>query len=175
MATQSHRTLNVHHAGSVTSEVIEAGAVAGLAGGVAMALFATTYAAATGLGFWTPVSAIAATVLGTAVFDVGVGAVLVGLAIHLFVSVAIGILFAFCAPRALPPAPALALGTFVGVLILVVMTFVVLPLVSPSVRAQLMWGSAPHAIPVVIAFVMHLIYGAGLALAPSLRRQFTAA
>ena len=137
-----------------------------------MALFATLYAAAVGMGFWTPVKAIAATVVGTSIYELGASAVLVGLGIHVLASVVMGVVFALAVPREVAPAPALAFGAFAGVAILVVMTLVVLPIVSPFMRERLMWGSAPGSIPVVIAFVMHPIDGAGLSLAPGLRRRF---
>jgi hypothetical protein len=168
------RPINEHriqHA-PLAREVIEAGAVSGLVGGVGMALFATIYASIAGHGFWTPVQAIAGTVLGRDAMH-GASAVIVGVAIHVAVSMAFGILFAAITPREVAPAPALAFGMFAGLAILVMMNLVVLPVVNPYVRSHLMWGSSPGAaLPVSVAFVMHLLYGLGLSLAPSLRRRF---
>jgi hypothetical protein len=167
------RPINEHriqHA-PLAREVVEAGALSGLIGGVTMALFATTYAAIVGLGFWTPVQAIAGTLLGRDAMT-GASAVVIGIAIHVAVSMAFGILFALITPRDVAPAPAMVFGMFAGLAILVMMNLVVLPIVNPYVRSHLMWGSSPHALPVVIAFVMHLIYGLGLSLTPSLRRRF---
>ncbi len=175
MTVQKHPSLHTEQATSLAREIAEAGTVAGLIGGVAMALFATSYAAIIGIGFWTPVKAIGATVLGAHTLDDG-GApvVLLGLAIHVVASIAFGVLFALAAPRDVSPAPAFAFGEFAGVTLLVVMTLAVIPLVNPTARASLIWGSSPNALPVVVAFVMHFIYGAGLSLAPALRRHFSA-
>jgi hypothetical protein len=175
MATHPQRSISSHLASSVAGEIIDAGAFAGLVGGVAMALFATSYAQIVGLGFWTPMKAIAATVLGTSAFDISTAsAVLIGLCIHVVVSVAIGIVFALATPKEVAPGPALAFGLSAGVTVLVIMNLIVLPIVSPEMRSHQMWGSMPGEIPVGIAFLMHLIYGAGLSLAPALRRGYRA-
>ena len=153
-------------------EVIEAGALGGLIGGVAMALFATIYDAIVGSGFWTPVRAIAATVLGAQdAMTMGASAILLGLVIHLAVAILFGIVFAAITPRDVPPPAAIAFGMFAGLAILVLMSLVVLPIVNPAARARLMWGSWPRSLPVLVAFVIHLLYGLGLALVPALRRQ----
>lgn len=179
MATQPRGVLRTHHTSSVAYEIIEAGAVAGLLGGVAMALFATTYAAAVGDGGWTPVSAIASTVFGASVQ--GAGAALAGVAVHLVTSMGLGILFAWVTPRDVSSGPALALGAFAGVAILVAMNLLVLPTydwtaprVGPLQRSHLMWGNVPGLMPHAGALVSHVIFGAGLALAPGLRRRFGA-
>jgi hypothetical protein len=166
------RPINEHHItrAPLAREVLEAGAVSGLVGGVAMALFATIYAAWAGLGFWTPVEAIAQTVLGREM--TGASAIIVGLAIHIAASMLFGVVFAAITPRDVLNAPALVFGTFAGLAILVMMNLVVLPVISPQTRASLMWGSRPHALPVWVAFVIHIVYGLGLSLAPSLRRRF---
>ena len=161
---------------TTTIEVMEAGTVAGLIGGVVMAIVATTYAAAAGLGFFAPIQAIAATLIGSAsAAEMGpVGATVLGVVIHLAVSIVFGIVFATLTPRDVPGAPAFVFGEFAGVVILVIMSLVVLPLVNPVVRSHLMWGTNPGTIPVWVAFAMHLAYGVGLSLAPRLRRHFAA-
>jgi hypothetical protein len=166
------RPINEHHItrAPLAREVLEAGAVSGLVGGVAMALFATIYAAWAGLGFWTPVESIAETVLGRD--TTGASAIIVGLAIHVAVSMLFGVVFAALTPRDVLAAPAIVFGTFAGLAILVMMDLIILPVVSPQTRAHLMWGSWPHALPVWVAFAIHLVYGLGLSLAPSLRRRF---
>ena len=165
-----HFAMRHHHPMPLAREVIQAGALGGLIGGVAMALLATIYDAIAGVGFWMPIRAIAATVLGHDA-STGAGPVLLGLVIHLAVSIAWGIFFAAITPRELPPAASIAFGTFGGLTILVVMSLVVLPLINPIARARLMWGSYPRSLPVLVAFVIHLLYGFGLALVPGLRRR----
>lgn len=156
----------------LTREVVQAGTIGGLIGGVAMALFATIYDAIVGYGFWTPVRAIAATVLGHDATTMGASAILLGLVIHLAVSIVFGIIFAAITTRDMPPAAAIAFGMFAGLTILVVMSLVVLPLINPTARARLMWGTYPRSLPVLVAFVIHLLYGLGLSLVPWLRRQY---
>jgi len=166
------RPINEHRImrAPLAREVLEAGAVSGLVGGVAMALFATIYAAWAGLGFWTPVEAIAQTVLGQTI--TGSSAIVVGVALHVAVSLFFGVVYAMVTPRDVEGAPAVAFGLFAGLAILVIMDLIVVPVINPQTRAHLMWGSWPHALPVWVAFAIHLIYGLGLALAPSLRRRF---
>ena len=166
------RPINEHRIerAPLAREVLEAGAVSGLVGGVAMALFATIYAAWAGLGFWTPVEAIAQTVLGQTM--TGASAVIVGVAIHVAVSMLFGVLFALITPRDVAGAPAIVFGTFAGLAILIIMNLVIVPVINPLSREHLMWGSRPGALPVWVAFVIHMIYGLGLSLAPSLRRRF---
>lgn len=163
------------------TEVIEAGASAGFVGGVAMALFATVYEAAIGAGFWTPLKAVAALVLGPRMEEAGASAAFIGLVVHMLTSVTVGVLFASVTPRDVSPVPALALGAFAGVAVLVLMNLIILPTygwtapgVLPPARARLMWGGVPGTMPIPIVFVIHLIYGAGLGLAPWLRRRFGA-
>ena len=103
----------------------------------------------------------------------GSSAVIVGVAIHVAVSMLFGVVFAIVCPLDVAPAPAIAFGMFAGLAILVAMNLVILPLINPTTRSHLMWGSSPRALPVGIAFAMHLIYGLGLSLAPSLRRRFS--
>ena len=153
-------------------EILEAGLVAGLVGGVAMALFASIYSAAFGPGFFAPVEAIGSTVLRDAALASGPGPAIVGLAFHLLVSMFFGVVFALVTPREVEPAPALAFGLFGGMFALVIMSLVVVPLANPAASVKLMWGSSPGAVPVWVAVVMHLLFGAGLALAPGLRRRF---
>jgi hypothetical protein len=160
------------HPVSLAREIFESGAVAGVVGGVAMALFATTYAAIVGLGFWTPVRAIAGTLLGQTAMT-GASGVIIGVAIHVAVSILFGVIFAAITPRDVAPAPALAFGMFAGLAILVMMNLIVLPIINPTVRSHLMWGSSPGSLPVSVAFAMHLIYGLGLSLSPALRRRFS--
>lgn len=174
MAIRSHALVH-HHAASVTNEIIDAGMVAGLAGGVAMALFATIYAAAAGIGFWQPLEAIAATITGASAVHANAGAVILGLVVHLVVSMVLGVVFAALCPREVLAAPAIVFGTFAALFVLVLMNLIVLPFVNGHVRSHLMWGSDVGVIPVQAAFVMHILYGLGLSLAPWLRRRFSPA
>jgi hypothetical protein len=169
------------NASASSHEIVEAGTVAGLVGGVAMALFASVCAAAAGIGFWTPMKAVAAIAVGTGAYEMGIRAVLLGIAIHVLTSTVLGVLFASVTPRDVLPATALVLGASAAVVILVLMNLVVLPTydwtapsVGPTSRSHLMWGNVPGRVPGPSTLLTHLIYGAGLALAPALRRRFGA-
>jgi hypothetical protein len=87
----------------------------------------------------------------------------------------VGVVFAIATPRDVKPLPAFVFGEFAGLAIMVTMTLFVLPVVSPVTRSHLMWGSDVSAMPVSVAFIMHMVYGAGLSLAPWFRRRFSAA
>jgi hypothetical protein len=169
MATQ--RLAVSHHASSVPSEIIEAGIVSGLVGGVAMGVVASVYSTIAGGGVLEPARAIAETVGASA----GASGVLLGVVIHLVASMMFGILFAVATPRDVGPVPAFVFGEFAGIAILVIMNLVILPLMDPASRQHLIWGSVPGTIPVAFAFLLHLVYGAGLALAPFFRRRFSPA
>lgn len=136
---------------------------AGLVGGVVMLLFAMIVTAARGLGFWLPARGIAASVLGVTALVMGGGAVVLGVALHLAVAAAWGLLFswlfAWLAGHEPQPAFALLVGIVYGLLVLAVMTWLVLPWLDPTwfvrVRAMsTMWIGA------------HLLYGASMVFVP---------
>jgi hypothetical protein len=115
------------------------GALAGLAGGVAMALVAALLAASMGQDIWHESKRIAAIVYGPAAlaapgFDLG--PVLVGSLIHLVVSALLGALFAIITRRWLHltsdfGTPVLA-GLIYGLMIWMVAYFVALPVLNPA-------------------------------------------
>ncbi len=156
------------HAGSTAREVALAGVVSGIIGGVLMAMFAMFYMGAIGMGFWTPLRGIAATLLGVNALVAGAGALVLGVMIHMVASMGWGVLFALAIPRTARAGAALAYGLGAGIVILLVMTFLVMPWADPTMRARvdLMWGSW---------IVEHLIFGVGLAFTPALRRRFATA
>ena len=132
------------------NEIVDAGVVAGLVGGVAMALVAMAYAAAGGIGCWTPMKGVAAIVIGASAYDMGTIGVLLGAAVHAVTSITLGVLFAWLAPRDLSPMPALALGAFAGLAILFLMNLVVVPTydwtapsATPLGRPHLLGGTCP--------------------------------
>jgi hypothetical protein len=144
--------------------VRNAGTVAGVVGGTLMALLASLDADIAGVGFWIPMRFVAVTVLGPNAF-VGVGAVVLGVLIHFGMSIVWGVLFALSVPRETKHPLAIMYGLFASVVILLIMTFLVLPWADPMLRAlaQAKW----------LAWVIdHLVFGLGLASAPALRRYF---
>ncbi len=129
-----------------------------------MAIVATRLALATGAS-WAPGKGVAEVLLGPRALTPGVYPSLLGLAIHLGVSVAWATAFALVAGTRLRGVGALAAGLAASVVIMFVMTFVVVPPLSPFLYERALatmpsWTAA------------HLAYGVGLALAPALRRRF---
>jgi len=115
------------------------GAIAGLAGGLAMAIVAALISASMGEDIWHESKRIAAIVYGPAAlagpgFDLG--PVLVGTLIHLIVSALLGAIFGIVTRRWLHltsdfGTPVMA-GLVYGLLIWMVAYFAVLPLINPA-------------------------------------------
>jgi uncharacterized membrane protein YagU involved in acid resistance len=143
------------------------GVLAGLAGGVAMAIVAALLAAWMGQDIWHEPKRIAAIVYGPAAFAQAgfeLGPVLVGTLIHLLVSALLGALFGIVTRRWLHMtsdfgAPVLA-GLIYGMLIWLVAYFVVLPLLNPA----LLDIYAPAFI------IQHVVYGVVMGLCYMLLR-----
>ena len=137
------------------------GAIAGLAGGVAMAIVAALLSASMGQDIWHEPKRIAVIVYGPAAlispgFDPG--PVLVGSLIHLLVAALLGAIFGIVTRRWLHltsdfGTPVMA-GLVYGLLIWMVAYFVVLPLVNPV----LLEVYAPAFI------IQHVVYGVVLGL-----------
>jgi len=133
------------------------GALAGLGGGLAMAIVGAIISASLGGDIWLEAKQIAAVVYGpSAAAQPGfaAGPVLVGTLLHLIVSAALGALFGIVARRTLHLTSEFGTmvmgGLIYGMLIWLVGYFVVLPLINPPLRETY----APAFI------VQHLVYGA---------------
>ena len=137
------------------------GAIAGLAGGVAMAVVAALLSASMGQDIWHESKRIAAIVYGPAAlaqpgFDLG--PVLVGTLIHLIVAALLGAIFGIVTRRWLHltsdfGTPVMA-GLVYGLLIWAAAYFVVLPLLNPALLEVY-----PPAF-----IIQHLAYGVVLGL-----------
>ena len=108
------RPINEHRIARapLAREVLEAGAVSGLVGGVTMALFATIYAAwlASAFGRRSRRSRRPCSVRRST----GASAIVVGVALHVAVSLLFGVVFAAITPRDVDAAPAIAFGVVRG-------------------------------------------------------------
>jgi hypothetical protein len=131
-----------------------------------MGTFAMIHAAGQGLGALTPLRMIGATFLGVEALVAGAGPVLFGLVLHLVVSAAWGVMFASAFRRDAAPGFALFAGLLYSVVVLVIMTFVVVPLVNPVLWARIPMISGAW-------LVAHMLYGVGLAALPAFRRRFS--
>jgi uncharacterized protein DUF6789 len=133
------------------------GALAGLGGGLAMAIVGAIISASLGGDIWLEAKQIAAVVYGPAAAaqpGFAAGPVLVGTLLHLIVSAVLGALFSIVTRRVLHLTSEfgtpLLTGLIYGMLIWLVAYFVVLPIINPLLRETY----APAFI------VQHLVYGA---------------
>ena len=144
--------------------VVGAGALAGLVGGVLMALWGMIAGAACGQGPFAQLKLIGATFTGVEALVGGPGFVVWGLALHLLVSAAWGVVFALIVGRDVALSVAIVAGLLFSVGVLVVMTFVASPVLDPVLRQRIpmMHGAW---------IVQHALYGVGVASFPFLRRR----
>jgi hypothetical protein len=139
------------------------GALAGLAGGLAMAVVAALISASMGQDIWHEPKRIAAIVYGPAAFATSgfePGPVLVGTLIHLLVSALLGAIFGIVTRRWLRltsdfGTPVLA-GLIYGLMIWLVAYFAVLPLLNPALLE--IYAPAFIIQHAVFGIVMGLVY-----------------
>lgn len=145
---------------------IKIGIIAGVTGAILMAMWSMGYAAAQGLGLFLPLRLIAATFFGVEALVGGAGVLLTGMMLHFVTASAWGVLFALLLPRDAGYAVSLLAGAaYGGIVVLVVMTYAILPALDQVMRerVELTWFSW---------VVTHLIYGVVLGLlTPFLRRR----
>lgn len=105
-----------------------AGALAGLCGGAAMAALAMLLSATAGASAFRPIEAVASLALGGDALRgaPAIGVLIVGLALHALVSMALGMLFAGAFAQ-FPLEVLVPVGLLYGLAILVLARFVVLP------------------------------------------------
>ena len=123
-----------------------AGGLGGLADGGAMALVAIGYGLLSGKGLWFPVNLIGATVVRglqaappEALATFHPAALVAGLALHLILSVLLGVLYTLLLPT-LPGSPRLW-AVLVGPLLWLGATWVVLPTFNPIMAREVDWPS----------------------------------
>ena len=156
-------------AGTRVAEAIEAGAVAGVIGGVAMVLFLVTFMVATGRFALEPLQLFGGTFYGPRALSpaAGFGPVIWGLALHLAVAAALGIVFSLVVSGDADPIVVTTSGIVYGLLAWLLLTFLVLPFVDPMMSRSL--ADFPFA-----WFAAHVPYGATLALASQFREALSA-
>jgi hypothetical protein len=124
-----------------------AGVAGGLVGGAAMALPAVLWAAASGRGFWYPVNLLAGMLLpgpgnleGAELGSFHADWFLAAGAIHAFLSICFGVLFALVTPR-LPPLPGpIAWGGLVLPLSWTGVTYGLMGVVNPVLQERVDWA-----------------------------------
>lgn len=131
------------------------GLTGGVLAGIVMALTAMIRVATLGLGFWLPMKLVAGIVWGVEALIGGIGALVVGILIHLAVAGTGGMLFGVFFGRRLNAATALLLGLPWAAAIWVLNTWAILPWLNPVMLQRQM--VAP-----MWWFGYHMVYGAML-------------
>ena len=156
MASSTSPTALPAQTNKLPSMLWVSGALAGLGGGIAMALIAAMISLVVGQDLWLEAKQIAAFLYGPAMASQSgfvAGPVLVGSLIHLVISAALGAVFGVLFGRVLHlptdiGVPLLS-GIIYGMLIWVLAYFIVLPLANSTLEATY----APAFI------IQHLVYG----------------
>jgi hypothetical protein len=146
-------------------EILGAGLVSGLAGG--LLLVATTIVVAAVMGappadFARGVSAV---FRGSAAMRGGVGDVVLGLAVHAAVAVAAASVFAWLVGRTTSKGKALLSALVYGAVLWAVMPYLVVRAAAPALEARM------QVAPWWVWLVAHLLYALPLALSPALQRR----
>jgi RNA polymerase sigma-70 factor (ECF subfamily) len=140
---------------------LRVGAIAGLAGGLAMLVAGLLLSLASGQSIWLPLRCIAALVLGAAAMaDTGVGLapVAVGTAIHLLTAVLFGILFRLLCQRIGHPPTRAGVPLLVGLAYGLLLWLIAIVCIVPRLDTWL------AEIAPLSFFLQHLVFGAVLGL-----------
>lgn len=139
--------------------IITGGAAAGIIGGIVMAMFEMMYTGMTSGNFMMPLRLMGATFAGPHALVGGMGVLMWGMIVHLMTSAVLGIVFAWVVGPNFSGGAAVGLGVGYGIVVMLVMTFLVVPWANPTMSAR---------IPMMMfAWVIgHILYGMCLGLAP---------
>ena len=156
-AIATRQTANVPMSASLTR-----GAIGGLIGGMAMAMFSMVVAISED-GFWAPGRGISSVVFGDKHYggDFAFGPVVVGLMGHMMNSVMLGVVFALIAAMVLArasKAAVLVAGTAFGLMVWLVMV----PIVATQAQSSELFADS---VPAWAWIVGHLMFGGITALA----------
>jgi uncharacterized membrane protein YagU involved in acid resistance len=150
-------------------ESLVAGSVGGLLGGMVMAMWSMIVLWMLGVGFWTPLNLIAHTFWRDIPTDAtfSVSGLIIGGAVHMMMSIILGVMLALLAEQ-VPATPNVLLlgGMGYGLVVWLINQYIIWPVVDPT--------AATAFTPWVFA-VGHLMYGvvAAAALLPQLRTRAT--
>jgi hypothetical protein len=142
-------------------QTLKRGALAGMGGGMVMAMWSMIVMWLTGAGFWTPLNLIANTVWRSAPLDARFsgGALVLGLVLHMMMSMGLGMAFAVAVRTvgrlAASPAVLAMTGMIFGIMVWVVMQYGIWHAIDAA--------AAPKFTPWVFA-LGHLMFGAATAL-----------
>ena len=144
---------------------LEAGAVTGASGAVLMLAVLMVQSSVTGYGALFPLNLIGTTFRGPEALVGGAGVMLTGLFLHAVASLIFGTLFSIAVVRRPHLAPTLVVGIAYGLLILLFMTYVVLPYANPMMRQRVV--ATPGS-----WFFSHVAFGLGVGMAPLIKQLF---
>lgn len=157
----------------ITGRFIVVSAIAGMIAGVVMAMYAMIASAFfLGQGFFTPLYGIASPIIGSEAMMTSMqkglyfalGPAILGLVIHMMWSALYGVIFGQVVQAAhLTGAPAVVSGIVYGIVVMLFMSFVVLPIVGA--------GGMPAAIGWVSFTIEHMMFGIVLGIWPIARPQ----
>lgn len=142
-------------------DVAQWGAIGGLVGGIAMAMLLMIVSLASGADFWHPLYLFAAPFNPAWAHATGfaIAPLLAGMLLLLFMSALFGVIFAllvrFAMPKPVSLTVAVILGMVWGLILLVVMTFGIVPGVDPALVRGMMSSGGMF----VWWIVAHLVYG----------------
>lgn len=156
---------DVYNEPRYAKEIVGAGALTGLLGGALIAVAMALLGGALGAPPADLARGISAVLRGGAAMVGGTGDVASGLAVHLVVAFAWGVLFAWFVGRATNAGTALTSALVYGTAIWALMTYVVVPSAAPRLAAVL------EPVPWWATLGAHLLYALPLALAPWLQRR----
>jgi hypothetical protein len=144
-------------------EVLAAGGLSGVLGGIAMMAVAMVGAAAQDLSPEYPLAIIGDTFAGSEGLDGPAARAAIGAAIHLAISAGVGVVFAAIVAPGFPTGCAMGLGAGLTLFFLGFMMSAVVPWASPDFR------EASHVIGGTWV-IAHAVFGVTLGAAPALRR-----
>lgn len=143
------------------------GVVAGVIGGMAMAMVAMIRAKTLGMSMTEPMQQIAGLVFGVDAELDGAKVLMAGMIIHMATSMMVGGLFGLVFASIRSVGVALILGMIYGVVIWAIMTHFMLPMLNPTMSPRV-------ALIAPWWFLYHLIVGGMLLFTPILARAFGA-
>jgi hypothetical protein len=142
-------------------DVLTAGILCGVAGGVTMIGVAAISATEQGLSALHSLEVIGASLVGPEALG-GAGKIAFGAVLHLLTSAAFGIVFASILPRDFPAASAIGAGVGYALFALMFMMILVVPWANPGFR----WGMQAIGGSWVVG---HAVFGVALGAAPRVR------
>jgi hypothetical protein len=146
-------------------EIVGAGAITGLLGGLVLVVAAAVTGAIIGVPPADFARGISAVFRGDAAMAGAGGDVLLGLVVHFAVAVATGVLFAWLIGRATSDGKALVGALVYSLAVWAIMLYVVARAAAPQ------FVTITEAAPWWAWLVSHLLYGVPLALSPTLQRR----